>query len=153
VLLAALAAACSPPSDEEIIRERLAAMAAAARDKNVLGVRRYLAPRFTARHGRLAVDVNRLLLAWFHRHEVVEARVFNVQVEVEGDGARVRFQAVAGGGPGLLPERLELFDVDSRWRRDPRDGWLMTAAAGWRLELDTEALPAPLLKLLERAAV
>ncbi len=126
-------------------------MAAAARDKDVLGVRRHLAPRFAARHGRHEVDFNRLLLAWFHRHEVVEARVFNVQVEVEGDGARVRFQALAGGGPGLLPERLELFDVDSRWRRDPRDGWLVTAAEGRRIRLDPGDLPPPLRELLERA--
>jgi hypothetical protein len=75
-------------------------------------------------------DAKRTLLAAYLRNEKITVSAEVNEVRIEGDRAYAKVRVVATGGSGLLPERGQIWDFDSAWRRE-RSQWKVFNAE-WR---------------------
>lgn len=143
VLLAALAGAaawvafasgCARPSPEQALRERMDQLQSAIDARDAGAVEDVLAEDFVGNAGLDRRGARRLAAATFLRYREVGVRFGPVEVELHGERATARFTAVAtGGSGGLLPERGQLYDVTTGWRREG-DDWRITSA-DWKPKL------------------
>ena len=127
-----LMAGCSEPRPaEERIRDRIESMQA---DLAAGRTRAFLSPvaeDFTAATRNLdrravALLLRREMLA----HESLKARVFDLEVELQGaDRATATMHAVLTGGTGLIPDTGGWYRLTSGWRLD--DGEWMLISARW----------------------
>lgn len=125
-----LATACGPPTpDEERIRQQIEAMKRAVDEGNTRAFVQPLAEDFGARGRDLDRRGVRLLInRELRAHEKLSARVFDIEVELQGaDRARATFHAVTTGGSGLIPDTGGWYRVESGWRRSG-DEWLLISA-------------------------
>ncbi|MDW8479712.1 MAG: hypothetical protein RML12_07655 [Xanthomonadales bacterium] len=127
-VLALLAACAARPPEEEALRARIAAMAAALAEGRAEDFLDALAedfvgpePDFDRRRAGLML---RLHLA---RHRRLGVELGPLAVERHGERAGVRFLAVLRAGEGVVPEELGVWRVETGWRRE-RAGWVLVSA-------------------------
>jgi hypothetical protein len=128
-----LAAGCSPPMTVEqqviaVIREMESRIEAVERRPFMS----HVAGDFSGQDGQMNRDqFNALVLYYLRRYKRLNAQLLPIQVTPEGDDrAAARFRVLLTGGEGWLPEHGELYQVETRWRREDGD-WLLQAA-NWR---------------------
>ncbi|MBB6086280.1 hypothetical protein [Wenzhouxiangella marina] len=125
-----LSACAPPPPSEERIRARLGEMTEALAEGDVRAVLAPLAEDFNGETWNLDQRALRLLLQREMRaHERVRARLIDIDVELHGgERATASFQAVLTGGSGLLPDEGRWIQVETGWRLDDDDWWLISAS-------------------------
>jgi hypothetical protein len=128
-----LATGCSPPMTVEqqviaVIREMESRIEAVERRPFMS----HVAGDFSGQDGQMNRDqFNALVLYYLRRYKRLNAQLLPIQVTPEGDDrAAARFRVLLTGGEGWLPEHGELYQVETRWRREDGD-WLLQAA-NWR---------------------
>jgi hypothetical protein len=117
---------CSKPPTEEAIRLAIGEMASALEQRKVGPIADRLHDELEIResaHGTLGSEqARRMLTAVFMRHRNINVVVTNIQVlpdSLREDRATARFNAlVTGGSGGILPDRAELYRIDSEWHYD-----------------------------------
>lgn len=84
---------------------------------------------FQGQQGRMARDdFHRFMVLQWNQNQRLYAQLFPIHVEpVDNDLARARFRALITGGRGLIPERGELYQIETTWRRHGSD-WLLVEA-------------------------
>ncbi|HSM69122.1 MAG TPA: hypothetical protein VK830_05355 [Xanthomonadales bacterium] len=84
---------------------------------------------FQGQHGQmLRDDFHRFMVLQWNQNQKLHAQLFPIRVEpVDSDLARARFRALITGGRGLIPERGELYQIETTWRRHGSD-WLLLEA-------------------------
>lgn len=128
--LALALVACQRPADEEQIRSHLADMTEALAEGSV---RAFLSPVAEDFSGQ-TWDLDRRALQLLVRRELmarerVRVRLIDVRVVMHGDDRAVaRFNALATGGSGLIPEEGRLWRVETGWRRAGADWELISAS-------------------------
>ncbi len=133
VLLGGLA--CSRTSPEQALRMQVDTLQAAIEARDAGDVHAVLAEDFIGNDGLDRRGARQLAVATFLRHRDVAARFGPVRVEMRGQGdATARFTVLAtGGSGGLLPDRGQVFDVETGWRLV--DGEWQLLNASWRPRL------------------
>jgi hypothetical protein len=127
VVLVALAA-CTRTPPEQRLRMQIAAMADALQQRQASQVMAPIASDFAGGDGLDRRGLQRLLQVQLLGNAAVGATLGPVAVELHGDTAEARFDAVLTGGSGrLLPERVEAWRVTTAWRRDGADWQLYSA--------------------------
>jgi hypothetical protein len=117
---------CSQPPVEEAITQAITDMARAIEQRQTGTVMDGLHPELQISersHGTVGRDeARRLLMAVFYRHRNINIILTNIQVtpdSLRDDRATARFNAlVTGGSGGLLPDRAQLYRIDSDWQYD-----------------------------------
>lgn len=124
-----LVACGSPPPDEERIRARIASMQAALEEGSARTFMAPVADDFSAATGNLDRRSARLLLRReMLAHEKLNARLFDLEIELQGeDRATATMHAVTTGGSGLIPDTGRWYRVTTGWRRDG-DDWMLISA-------------------------
>lgn len=122
-LIAVLPGACSPPSDETLLRQYIDEGVAALNDRDRSAALQHVRPGLMVKGDGLAIDANRLMLIYFQRFKQVHVFVYDVSVSIENARAEVRFNAVLLGSNQVLPENANIFEVVSQWEKDD-DWWL-----------------------------
>ncbi|WP_376695475.1 hypothetical protein [Wenzhouxiangella sp. EGI_FJ10305] len=123
----ALLAACSEPlPDEEQIRNRIEAMQNDLAEGNTRSFFSPVAEDFTAATRNLDRRAARLLLRReMLAHESLKARLFDIEIELQGEGrATATMHAVLTGGTGLIPDTGSWYKVTTGWRLDDGD-WML----------------------------
>jgi hypothetical protein len=126
LLQALLLGGCSKPPAEEAIARAIGEMAEALEERKVSPITERLHEDLQihdSAHGTLGSEqARRMLTAIFMRHRNINVVITNIQVtldNVRDDRASARFNAlVTGGSGGILPDRAELFRIDSQWHYD-----------------------------------
>jgi len=88
-----------------------------------------VAEGFSGQHGALGRNEFRqyMFLQW-NENQRLYAQLFPIYVEqLDTDKAVARFRALITGGRGLLPERGELYEIETGWQKLDGD-WLLTSA-------------------------
>lgn len=114
-------AGCHRTSDEEQIRQNIAAAAGAARDDDTAGVLDVVSEDFTGNDGDLDRHGLRQLLALrVLRHDSTGVLVGPVSVERQGDRLIATFTlTLTGGKPdSLMPDQIAVYAMTTAWRRD-----------------------------------
>jgi type IV pilus biogenesis protein CpaD/CtpE len=129
--LAALLSACARSDPERELRATIDTMAQAIERREPVEFLEALAEDFTRESGAFGKqDAKRTLLAVYLRNEKITVSAMVTEVRIEGDRAYAKVRVVATGGSGLLPERGQIWDFDSAWRRE-RGRWKVFNAE-WR---------------------
>jgi hypothetical protein len=89
----------------------------------------HIAEDFSGQAGSLDREQLRaLMIMQLNRYQRLQGQLFPIRVEDTGDDtASAHFRALVTGGPNWIPESGQVFEFDTRWRKDGSD-WLLTAA-------------------------
>lgn len=129
---AVVLAACARSDPERELRATVDTMARALEDKRPADFLEHVAADFTRESGAFGKDdARRLLAGAMLRNEKITLAVAVTDVNLLGaERANVRIRVVATGGSGLLPERGQVWEFTSAWRRE-RGTWRVFNAE-WR---------------------
>jgi hypothetical protein len=133
VLGAVLAAGgCARSDPERELRTTVDAMARAIETGEPGEFLDALADDFTRDSGAFGKqEAKRLLAGLMLRNERIRLAVVVTEVQVDGDRAQVKLRVLAtGSAGGLVPERGQALEFDSRWRRS--GGRWQVFNAEWR---------------------
>ena len=115
-LLIVLLAACGRPADEQALRDTISAMQAAAEERSISGVMDHVTEDFGGSHGLDQAGLRRLLQAQFLGNQQVGVTLGPIEVEMQGERAKVSFSVLLTGGGRYIPERGRAHEVVSGWR-------------------------------------
>jgi hypothetical protein len=131
-LLGLLLVACGNElSVEQQIIATLRNMEYAAEEGEHFEFMGYLADSFSGQQGSMdRREFHRFMIFQINRNRRLQAQFFPIYVQEAGiDQATAQFKILVTGGAGLLPERGQLFAVETHWRR--LDGDWMLDEANW----------------------
>lgn len=120
-------AGCGEPAPaEQAISKAIHDMAAGIEQRDSGAVVEHLHAQLQineSNHGSLDLDqVRRIMTATFFRHRNISVVLTNIQVtpdDIRDDLASANFNAlVTGGSGGILPDRAQLYRIESQWRND-----------------------------------
>jgi len=132
-----LAAACSQPgSDEQQLRQAVAAIQSAAEAGRARPILDYLAEDFQGNGRYRKANIGGMLLLQFRQNPHVQSYLRITSLTVNGEQARMRCRLLLAGrgDQKLVPERARLLVIDSDWRR--LDGEWRVQKADWHDGLD-----------------
>jgi hypothetical protein len=130
VLVALLLNACSDNlSIEQQIIASLRNMEAAAEDGQHLEFMGYVAESFAGQQGSLdRRGFHRFMIFQINQNRRLQAQFFPIYVQATGiDQASAHFNLLVTGGGGLLPDKGQLFEVETNWVLNNGD-WLLNRA-------------------------
>lgn len=111
--------ACTREPAEKRLRQQLATMQEAIAGRDARDFMDGVAADFSGNGGMGRDALHNLLRAQVLANAGIHVATGPLDVELQGDTARVRFQAVASGGSGRLAlDRAQAYTIDSGWREE-----------------------------------
>jgi hypothetical protein len=120
-------AACIRPPDEAALRERIGGMQAAIEARDTDGLLDAVDEEFGGPGGMDRDGLRRYATLMLLRQQNVGVTLGPVEVELHGDRAAARFDALVSGSNRFIPEGIEARRVETVWRRQGGD-WLLVSA-------------------------
>jgi hypothetical protein len=138
-----LAACGQPPTVEQQIIATIEEMDARIEAGERRAFMQNVAEDFNGQDGSMNRDQVRALVVFqLNRYKQLQARLFPIRVEDNGDDtARAEFRALVTGGPNWIPESGQVYAFETTWRNEGGD-WLLTSANWDPVPLE-EVLPLP----------
>jgi hypothetical protein len=126
-----LAAGCSRTSDEQRIRDAIAAMETAVEERSPRDFMARVADDFVGRDSSFdRAGLHNLLRAQFLRNQAIGVLIGPIDVTLQPPRATARMGVtLTGGAGGLLPERGAVYTVETGWKQI--DGEWMLLSATW----------------------
>jgi len=102
----------------------------------------YVADSFSGQQGTMdRREFHRFMIFQINKNRRLQAQFFPIYVKETGeDMASAHFRILVTGGGGLLPDRGQLFDVETHWLRDGGD-WKLDKADWKAVRLPDPPLP------------
>lgn len=102
----------------------------------------YVADSFSAQQGTMdRREFHRFMIFQINQNRRLQAQFFPIYVKETGEGmASAHFRILMTGGGGLLPDRGQLYDVETHWLRDGSD-WKLEKADWKAVRLPDPPLP------------
>lgn len=125
--LALLLAGCSAPPDEAALRERIEGLQSAIEARDSGALMAAVHAEFGGPGGMDREGLRRYATLMLLRQQNVGVVVGAVDIEVHGERAAVRFDAVVSGGNRILPEGVEARRVETAWRIEGGE-WMLVSA-------------------------
>ncbi len=124
-------------SVEQQIIASLRSMEVAAESGQHFSFMEKVAEDFSAQRGAMdRKEFHRFMLFQLNKNRRLHAQFFPIHVEESGeDQAMARFRLLVTGGSGLLPERGQIYAVETLWRR-AEDDWLLQTARWEPIQFD-----------------
>ena len=127
-------AGCARTPPEQALRETVSGLQAAIEARDAVAVHALLADDFIGPEGLDRNGARRLAQAMFLRYRGVGATIGPLEIVMQDQHARVRFDAVVTGGSGaLLPESGQAYAVETGWRMEGGEWRLVNAQWGAKL--------------------
>ena len=128
-----LLAACTHEPPEAALRATIASMQEAAEAHDTDALFEPIAEDFSGSEGMDRTAFRRYVTLMSMRHKSVSVSLGPMDVKLFGDRATVKFTAAVTGGPGLLPDQGQVYEVDTGWRLEGSDWKLISAK--WKEKL------------------
>lgn len=126
--VALLLAGCASPAPEEALRTAVDEVHGAIEGRDAAALRGYLSEDFIGPQGMDRDQARRTAALYMMRHEKVLFTLGPLDVDLQESHATVRFTAALTGGSGfLVPERGNVYKVETGWRLEGGD-WKLTSA-------------------------
>jgi hypothetical protein len=102
----------------------------------------YVADSFSAQQGTMdRREFHRFMIFQINQNRRLQAQFFPIYVKETSEGmATAHFRILVTGGGGLLPDRGQLFDVETHWLRDGSD-WKLDKADWKAIRLPDPPMP------------
>jgi len=130
ILAALLVTACGEElSVEQQVIASLESMEKSAEEGRHLDFMSYVADDFRGQYGGMdRREFHRFMIFQMSENRRLHAQFFPIRVkQTDEDQASAHFNILVTGGGGLLPDRGQLFEVETAWIRDGSD-WLLSVA-------------------------
>ena len=125
--------ACREQPPEQALRNTIAAMETAAEAHDTDALFEPIAEDFAGSEGMDRQAFRRYVTFMGMRSKSVGVQLGPLDVKLYDQRATVSFTAALSGGEGLLPSRVQVYDVDTGWRLDDGDWKLISAK--WKPQL------------------
>lgn len=126
--VALLLAGCASPAPEEALRTAVDEVHGAIEGRDAAALRGYLSEDFIGPQGMDRDQARRTAALYMMRHEKVLFTLGPLDVDLQESHATVRFTAALTGGSGfLVPERGNVYKVETGWRLEGGE-WKLTSA-------------------------
>lgn len=130
ILLGSLLTGCSDSADEKNILGNIQAMRKAIQNHDKDSFMKHVAPRYRGQsHGNRPV-LERFVIEQLRRNKNIYIYMADTSIEIKDSIARVVFYAGTAGGPDQVPERGQLFKVQTSWKEF--NGYWQLTHAKWR---------------------
>ena len=134
LVLLLLCAGCSHTLPEQALRETISAMQKAGEEHRVSDVMDSVAEDFVGQDGMDQKQFRQYLTVISLQNRELGTTLGPLTVAITGDRARVSFTLGASGGAGgWLPDRAQVYDVETGWRLEGGDWKLISAS--WKPKL------------------
>ena len=132
-----LLAGCSRTTDEQRIRQAIAAMQQAMESRDPRAFMAHVSDDFIGNDAEFdRAALTNLLRIEVLRNESIGATLGPVDIEMQDDRARVRVIATfTGGSGGMLPERGSVYVITSGWKRSGSGKDWVCFSAKWEQQL------------------
>ena len=120
-------AGCADPPDEAALRARITSLQEAVEARDTGALLEAVDPEFGGPDGMDRDGLRRYATLMLLRQQNVGVAIGPVDVELRGDRAAARFDAVVTGGNRFVPEGLEARRVETVWRLQGGD-WVLVSA-------------------------
>ena len=124
---------CRKQPPEQALRNTITAMEAAAEAHDTDALFEPIAEDFSGSEGMDRQAFRRYVTFMGMRSKSVAVQLGPLEVKLYEERASVAFTAALSGGEGLLPSRVQVYDVDTGWRLD--DGQWKLISAKWKPQL------------------
>jgi hypothetical protein len=125
---------CHSTPPEQALRNTIAAMQAAGEQHKTSGVMDSVADDFAGPDGMDRKQMQRFLLGISLQNRKLGTTIGPLDIKVIGDRATVNFTLGASGGEGgWLPDRAQVYQVETGWRMEGSDWKLISA--NWKEKL------------------
>ncbi|OGT54858.1 MAG: hypothetical protein A3E01_18895 [Gammaproteobacteria bacterium RIFCSPHIGHO2_12_FULL_63_22] len=124
---------CRKEPPEQALRNTIAAMETAAEAHDTDALFEPIADDFAGSEGMDRQAFRRYVTFMGMRSKSVSVQLGPLDVKLYDQRATVSFTAALSGGEGLLPSRVQVYDVDTGWRLD--DGEWKLISAKWQPQL------------------
>ncbi|MCX7043602.1 MAG: nuclear transport factor 2 family protein [Gammaproteobacteria bacterium] len=125
--------ACRKEPPEQALRNTISAMETAAEAHDTDALFEPIADDFAGSEGMDRQAFRRYVTFMGMRSKSVGVQLGPLDVKLYDQRATVSFTAALSGGEGLLPSRVQVYDVDTGWRLD--DGEWKLISAKWKPQL------------------
>lgn len=132
-ILALGLSACRKEAPEQALRKTIAAMETAAEAHDTDALFEPIAEDFSGSEGMDRQAFRRYVTFMGMRSKSVGVQLGPLDVKLFDQRATVSFTAALSGGEGLLPSRVQVYDVDTGWRLE--DGEWKLISAKWKPQL------------------
>lgn len=123
-----LASGCARPAPEEALRSVIGDVQHSIEARDAAALRRYLAEDFIGPGGMDRDQARRTAALYMMQHQSVGLTMGPLDIQLQEPNATVRFSAALTGGSGrLLPDRANLYQVETGWRME-HGQWRITSA-------------------------
>lgn len=133
LLLSLLLAGCSSTPPEQALRDTLAQMQVAAESRDVDTLFDSIAEDFAGPEGMDRQTFRRYVMAITLRNQKLGLQLGPLDVKLYGERATVAFTAGTSGGAGWMPDRVQVYQVDTGWRME--DGEWKLVSVRWQPKL------------------
>ncbi|MFT3806467.1 hypothetical protein [Arenimonas sp.] len=124
-----LLSGCSKPEPEQRLRATIAEMQKAAEDRDSGALFDHIADDFAASEGMDRDRFRGYVTVIMLRNQSIGLQMGPLDVKMIGDRARVSFTLAATGGSGrFVPDRAQVYEVETAWRQDGDDWELISAS-------------------------
>jgi len=128
-----LLAGCDASPDEVAIRETIKTMRGAIENHDANLLMQAIADDYSGTYRQDRKRLNDFVARHLERNRVIHLYLADIELEIEGEIAKVRFYSGIAGGPGQVPERGQLYVVETDWVKR-ENTWLLQRAR-WRPKL------------------
>ncbi|WP_343262949.1 nuclear transport factor 2 family protein [Luteimonas qiangzhengi] len=119
---------CARTEPEEALRQAVAEVQQSIESRDAGTLRRYLAEDFIGPGAMDRDQARRTAALYMMQHQSVGLTMGPLEIQLQEPHATVRFSAALTGGAGrLLPDRANLYQVETGWRMEGGD-WKITSA-------------------------
>jgi len=127
-LVALLLAGCAKAPAEQRLRDRIGAMQESIAARDVSAFMEGVADDFIGSGNVDRAALQQLVRLQVMRNASIGVTLGPIDVQLQGERARVSFDAVlTGGAGGLVPERAQGYRIESGWRDEGGEWQVFTA--------------------------
>ncbi len=120
--------ACHKTPPEAALRATIASMQAAAKDHDTSALFKPIADDFAGPDGMDRKSFRQLVTLQGLRSQSLGVRLGPIDVKLYGDRASASFTAALSGGAGWVPDRVQVYEIETGWRQSGGDWTLITAS-------------------------
>lgn len=130
VLLGISLAGCGDSADEKTIRNNMQAMREALQDHDKDRFMKHVAASYRGQYHGNHPALERFVSQQLENYEKIYIYMADTSIDIKDGTARVIFYAGTAGGPDQVPERGQLYKVQTNWKQFGGHWQLITAR--WR---------------------
>ena len=130
IFLGLILTGCSDSADEESIRSNIQTMHQAIQNHDKDTFMKYVAPRYHGQSHGNRPGLERFVIQQLNKNKNIYIYIADTSIEINNGIAKVVFYVGTAGGPDQVPERGQLFKVQTNWKQF--SGYWQLTNARWR---------------------